>query len=84
MSSRDSPAPHRRLRRTRRRRKRRKRRATGGAPREVESPTPVTKGHRSGRGAGARLRAVSGGGRVRRRSADERRGGTGERYDGVL
>jgi hypothetical protein len=51
----------------------------------VESPTPVTKGCRGGKGAGARggcggarHREVSGGGHVCHRGAGERRGGVGE------
>jgi hypothetical protein len=56
---------------------------------EVESPTPVTKGRRGGRGAGARggrvgacRWAVSGGGRTCGRGADEYRRGAGESYGG--
>jgi hypothetical protein len=59
------------------------------APREVESPTPVTKGRRGGRGAsardvcgGVRRWAVSRGGRAHRKGVGERSSGGDRRRDG--
>jgi hypothetical protein len=52
-------------------------------PREVESPTPITMGRRSGRGVDARRRAVSGGGRVRYRGTGKRYGNNDGRHGGA-
>jgi hypothetical protein len=54
----------------------------GTLPREVESPIPVTKGRRGGRGAGARRWAVSGGSHACHRGASKHHGGVGERSGG--
>jgi hypothetical protein len=54
----------------------------GTPSREVESPIPVTKGRRGGRGAGARRWAVSGGSHARRRGASKHHRGVGERSGG--
>jgi hypothetical protein len=57
---------------------------------EVESPAPVTKGHRGGRGAGAHgerggacRREVSGGRRAHHRGANERSGSDDRRRGGA-
>jgi hypothetical protein len=67
----------------------RRERRGAGSPREEESPTPVTEGCRSDRGAGAcgecrsaRRQAVSRGGHAHRRGTGEHRRGVGKRSGG--